>query len=69
MKNSGYDNEKIDVRSEMPIGLGFGLAADERAMEHFSNMSDDEKRQVIEAGRNIKSKREMEQFVNKIGEL
>lgn len=63
------DNEKIDVRSEMPIGLGFGLAANEEAMEHFSNMTETEKRQVIEASRTVKSKREMESFVNKISEL
>lgn len=63
------DNEKIDVRSEMPIGLGFGLAANEEAMEHFSNMTETEKRQVIEASRTVKSKRAMESFVNKISEL
>lgn len=63
------NNDKIDVRSEMPIGLGFGLAANEEAMEHFSNMSDNEKRQVIEASRSIKSKNDMESFVNKISEL
>ena len=63
------NNDKIDVRSEMPIGLGFGLAANERAMEHFSNMTDAEKRQVIDASRSIKSKNEMELFVNKISEL
>ncbi len=63
------NKENIDVRSEMPIGLGFGLAANETAMEHFSNMSESEKRQVIEASRTISSKREMESFVNKISEL
>lgn len=63
------NSDKIDVRSEMPIGLGFGLAANERAMEHFSNMSETEKRQVIEASRSIKSKGDMESFVNKISEL
>lgn len=63
------NKESIDVRNEMPIGLGFGLAANETAMDHFSKMSEAEKKQVIEASRTVKSKREMESFVNKISEL
>lgn len=63
------NKDNIDVKSELPIGLGFSLAADEKAMEHFSNMSEEEKRQIIEASRAIKSKKAMETFVSKIGEL
>lgn len=66
---SESNKDSIDVRNEMPLGLGFGLAANETAMEHFSNMSDVEKRQIIEASRTVKTKREMESFVNKISEL
>ncbi len=63
------NKEKNDVKNEMPIGLGFGLAANEDAMKHFSNMSEKEKRQVIEASRTVNSKREMEAFIKNISDL
>lgn len=53
----------------LPLGLGFGLAMNEDAMNGFSSLLEDEKRQVIEAARGINSKEEMEQFVNSIAEI
>lgn len=53
----------------MPLGFSFSLAANQNALTNFSKMSDEEKRQVIEAARNVQSKQQMERFVNSIGEL
>lgn len=53
----------------LPLGLGFGLAMNEDAMRGFSSLSEDEKRQVIEAARGIHSKDEMTSFVNSIAEI
>ena len=39
------------------MGLGFGLAMNEKAMNNFSAMGEEEKHQVIEAARNVRSKR------------
>ena len=52
-------NKKNKNKEEMPMGLGFGLAMNEEAMEHFSNLSDMEKKQVVEAARTVQSKKEM----------
>ena len=53
----------------LPLGLGFGLATNQDAMMGFASLSDDEKQQVIAAARQIRSKEEMQQFVNSIAEI
>lgn len=54
---------------EMPLGLGFGLAMNEKAMNTFSSMTEPEKRQVIEAARNVQSKSEMEHLIQDIAKM
>ena len=51
------------------MGLGFGLAMNEKSMSNFAAMGADEKHQVIEAARNVRSKREMQNLVNDIANL
>ena len=53
----------------LPMGLGFGLAMNEEAMNHFSSMTDDEKRQVIEAARGVQSREKMLALVKNIAEM
>ena len=53
----------------LPMGLGFGLAMNEEAMNHFSSMTDDEKRQVIEAARGVQSREQMLALVKNIAEM
>lgn len=57
------------LEEELPVGFGFGLAMNEKAMEKFAKMDDNEKNRIIEESRHTNSKREMEQLVNKIGEM
>ncbi len=54
---------------DMPLGLGFGLAMNEQAMNSFSSMTDPEKRQVIEAARSVQSKAEMESLIQDIAKM
>lgn len=53
----------------LPVGLGFGLAMNEEAMEQFAAMKEEEKRQVIEAARSMQSKEQMQQLVQSIADL
>ncbi|MGN0140693.1 MAG: hypothetical protein ACI4AD_00585 [Roseburia sp.] len=53
----------------LPIGLGFGLAMNEDAMNHFSAMTEEEKRQVIEAARSVQTKEEMHHLVQDIAKM
>lgn len=56
-------------KDEIPLGLGFGLARNDVAMEHFSNLSDDEKKQVIDAARTVQSKKEMSSLIQDIAKM
>lgn len=53
----------------LPIGLGFGLAMNEEAMEQFAAMTEEEKQQVIDVARSARSKEEMQNLVRNIAEL
>ncbi len=54
---------------EMPSGLAFQLAMNEKAMETFANMTDAEKRQVLEAARSTNSKEQMRSIVDDLGKM
>lgn len=53
----------------LPIGLGFGLAMNEEAMNNFAAMTEDEKRRVVEAARGMQTKQEMHRLVKNIADL
>ncbi|MCD2492060.1 hypothetical protein LQE92_05400 [Lacrimispora sp. NSJ-141] len=58
----------IGEGGEMPIGFGLSLAANSKSMEAFANMSDTEKENTVEKSRQMHTRRDMEQFVNSLGE-
>lgn len=63
------DNKwNIGQGGDMPIGFGLSLAANTKAMEAFSNMSDAMKTAAVEKSRTMKSREEMESYVNSLGE-
>lgn len=51
------------------MGLAFQMAMNERAMENFAKMTDEEKRQVLEAARSANSKEQMRGIVEDLGRL
>lgn len=51
---------------EMPVGLGMALAMNPEAMERFSSLSEHQKQQVINGTHAVKSRREMQQYVQNI---
>lgn len=51
---------------ELPIGFGMALAKDSKAMNAFSALNKSEKDSIIEKSKQIKSKREMEQFTSSL---
>lgn len=58
----------IGQGGDMPIGFGLSLAANSKAMEVFSKMSDAEKTAVVEKSRQMQSRADMENYVNSLGE-
>ncbi|MCI8370810.1 MAG: hypothetical protein HFI75_00150 [Lachnospiraceae bacterium] len=66
--NQESDSQENSMQ-DMPLGFSFTLATNQEAMASFANMSESEKRQVIEAARSIETKHEMQSFVDSIGKL
>ena len=61
--------ESLLSSNEIPIGLGMALAENVEAMEYFSSLSTEEKNRIIEHTHQIKSKREMHEYVNSMFKL
>ena len=59
----------MENKKEIPMGLVFQMSLNERAMENFSKMTDVEKKQVIEAARNVTSKEQMKGIVSDLAGL
>ena len=53
----------MENKVDMPMGLSFQLGANPKAMDAFGKLNDEEKRQVVEAARNVTTKSEMHLIV------
>lgn len=54
---------KADGRDDMPMGLSFQLGTNPKAMEAYGRLSDEEKRLVVKAARNVTTKSEVNRLV------
>lgn len=52
----------------LPLGLAFGMAMDEQAINHYGKMTEYEKEKVLAESKNVKSKEEMQQLIQKISD-
>ncbi len=52
-----------DNKYDMPMGLSFQLGLNQKALEAYARLNDEEKRQVVQAARNVTTKSEMRQIV------
>ena len=50
--------------ADIPLGFGIALTKNIKAMEKFSQLTDKQKREIIEGSRGVTSKSEMQQYVN-----
>ncbi len=57
-----------NLQSGLPLGLAFGMAMDEQAINHYGKMTEYEKEQVLAKSKNVKSKKEMQQLIQKISD-
>ena len=68
-KQGGKQGGFMIKEDGLPVGLGFGLAMNEKALGQFSMMTEDEKRQVIDAARGAQTKEQMAQIVKDIADM
>ena len=52
----------------LPVGLGLAFANNRAAMDRFSGMSDDEKKEFVERSRGVMSRKEMDSLVGSLTE-
>lgn len=62
----GSDNMNSPLNDDIPMGLGMALAKNLDAMQMFTEMSVEKQQEVINKTHSIKSKKEMQSFVNSI---
>lgn len=55
--------QKAENRDDVPTGFSFQLGLNQKALEAYAKLDDQEKCQVVEAARNVHSKSEMRQIV------
>ena len=61
------DNKwNIGQGGNLPIGFGLSLAANIKSMQVFANMSDEEKKKVVQQSRQMQTREDMETFVNQL---
>lgn len=52
----------------LPLGLAFGLALDEQALTNYAGMTEYEKEKLLAESKNVKSKEEMQQLIQRIND-
>lgn len=52
--------------NELPLNLGLALTTNREAMDHFVDMTDDEKKEFIERNRGVMSKSELDKLVSSL---
>lgn len=62
-----YTNE-FQGGGVLPLGLAFGMAMDEQAINNYGKMTEYEKEKVLARSKNVKSKEEMQQLIQKISD-
>lgn len=54
--------------ASLPLGLSFGLAMNEHALENYGKLTEYEKEKILAESRNVKSKAEMDNLIQRISE-
>ena len=54
---------------DIPLGFGMALAQNSDAMNRFCAMSEEQRRQLIEGTHSVRSKKEMQAYVDRIAHM
>ncbi len=54
--------------ASLPLGLSFGLAMNEQALENFGRLTEYEKEKILAESKTVKSKAEMEHLIQRISD-
>lgn len=59
----------MENRNDMPMGLAFQMSMNQKAMENFAKMTDEEKSQVLDAARSVTTKKQMRGIVDDLSRM
>lgn len=55
-------------RNELPLGFSFALGQNQKAMQHFTALTNEERNVLLEKAHNVASKDEMQQLVQDLSD-
>ena len=61
-------NNNLAVTNGLPLGFAMGMAMNEQALDHYGRMTEYEKEKLIAKSKGVKSKAEMNQLIQELGE-
>lgn len=61
-------NKDFNPLANLPMGFGMALMQNENAMRRFAAMSNEEQQTVLSQTHTLQSKKEMQAFVNHLGD-
>ena len=59
-------NKLDEMDLEMPEGLAFSMAMNQKAMNNFCNMTPEQRKRVMDESRHVAEKEEMTQLIDRI---
>lgn len=66
--NMGGYNDVISVTNGLPLGLAFGMAMNNQALDNYGRLTEYEKEKLIARSKDVKSKEEMQQLIDQLGD-
>ena len=61
-------NENLAMASGLPLGFAMGMAMNEQALDNYGKLTEFEKEKLLAESRNVKSKEEMDQLIQRLGD-
>lgn len=66
--NIGGYNDGISITNGLPLGLAFGMAMNNQALNNYGKLTEYEKEKLIARSKDVKSKAEMQQLIDQLGD-
>lgn len=66
--NMGGYNDVISVTNGLPLGLAFGMAMNNQALDNYGKLTEYEKEKLIACSKDVRSKEEMQQLIDQLGD-
>ena len=66
--NIGGYNDEVSITNGLPLGLAFGMAMNNQALDNYGKLTEYEKEKLIARSKGVKGKEEMQQLIDQIGD-